>query len=899
MKNMKSLLSLLCIIFTLLSVNALKSENYAMVISLRSGNQELSDMNKIYCITLKNIFRQAAVKPENIKIFFEGGADELPGAEKPEKEKILKFCETLRKKTGKDDKLWIFFFGHASASEKNVYLATQGKRLKGREIADSLSTLKAQKLIFCLNTEAYALYSAFRASGENALFSATNSRTQMNPPIFPRFLLSYWQASADSNLVEVFTKASSLTEKYYEESNKAIPEESVFYDGKKEYKPPFKNSETSPLAKLSLATEKTIELMAETAEDENSTASAPAGRKESDTKNLDFNEFDELIKTGEESAALPEIHPASEKTLNAIKEAAANAEKMKEYQAFFLKRTVNYTVNNDWSTVTERKISLYINDDTAAENYANLTYFDSPPYNEIEINDAEIIYKDGTFRKIKDRIITGSSRRTHILKFPGAAKGCLISLKLKNTSAPSTSLRNFNKEILFQMPVPVLNFRLILRFPKKQFFNYKLYNIECTPEKKENEYSRIYTFSMKNIQPLISLPYDPPLKNIAERIAISSMKSWNDFRDWISRMIKGSSKLDSKTEKLIEQLTRNGKTDTEKVRAIYEFLCELRYETTPIGARAFKPRTPSEVCFEKYGDCKDKANALVAMAGYLGIKGYFVLLNRMSFTDPDFPSWQFNHAIAYFPNLTGYPNGLWCDATDGSTPFGSVPPGDIGRNAFVIKENSGFEFKKVTLPFNATNFLDEKLVVYPPENNKTKAEFEITASGLNDYYLRQNLKRRSNLEQIYTIQSVLNNSFTGISVKSVETTPVHDLQTPLKITAECTIDDYELLLNSDFNPPKELWSIVAPEKRSHPLMLNDNQPFSISQTIILKGKKPLKKTEKISCIPYCNAEVKYDSFEKSYRRILKLNVDRPMIEVRDYKKFRNAVIKVYKSIRDK
>jgi len=145
----------------------------------------------------------------------------------------------------------------------------------------------------------------------------------------------------------------------------------------------------------------------------------------------------------------------------------------------------------------------------------------------------------------------------------------------------------------------------------------------------------------------------------------------------------------------------------------------------------------------------------------------------------------------------------------------------------------------------------------------------------------------------------LNNSFTGISVKSVETTPVHDLQTPLKITAECTIDDYELLLNSDFNPPKELWSIVAPEKRSHPLMLNDNQPFSISQTIILKGKKPLKKTEKISCTPYCNAEVKYDSFEKSYRRILKLNVDRPMIEVRDYKKFRDAVIKVYKSIRDK
>jgi hypothetical protein len=895
MKNLKSLLYLLSVIFTVISANTLKSENYAMVISLRSGNQELSDTNKMYCITLKNILNQGGVKSENFRIFFEGGESELPGSEEPEKQIILKHCTTLSEKLTSDDRLWIFFFGHASTSEKNIYLATKGKRLKGREIAEALSSVKAQKFIFCLNTEAYVLYTAFRNSGKNAVFSATDSKNQMNPPILPRFLLSYWQASADSNLIEIFTKATTLTAKYYEDSNKAIPEESIFYDGKKEYKSPFKNAKKSPLAKISLATEESIELAAGTAESERDTET----KQKTDKAPLNFSEFDELIKNGEEAAALPELNPASKETLLTLKSAEKSAEEMTDYQAFFINRKVIYTVNNDRSTVTEKSVSIYINDDTAAENYAQLTYRDSPPYNEIKINDAEIIYKDGTFRKIKDKILSGSSIRTHLLKFPGAGKGCIISVNIKNTSAPSTQLRHFNKEILFQMPVPILDFRLTLRFPKKQFFNYKLYNIECKPEKKENEYSSIYSFSMKNIKPLISLPYDPPLKNIAERISISSMKNWSDFRDWIGTMIKGSSKLDAKTEALIKKLTQNANTDTEKVRAIYEFLCELRYETTPIGARAFKPRTPSKVCFEKYGDCKDKANALVAMAGYLGIKGYFVLANRMSFTDPDFPSWQFNHAIAYFPKLTEYPNGLWCDATDGSTPFGSIPPGDIGRNAFLIKENSSYEFKKITLPFNAENLFKENILISEIINNQAQAETVITTSGLNDYYLRQTLKRQSNLKQIYTIQTILNNSFTGLTVKSVKTTQIHDLQTPLKITAECVVDDMELLLNSDFNPPKDLWSVIALENRIHPLMLNDNQPFSVEQTIIIKGKPPIKKAVKIDCPPYCNAEINLDAENNSYRRTLKFTVDKPMIEIKDYKKFRSSIIQIYKNIRYK
>ncbi|UKI32488.1 MAG: hypothetical protein L6W00_02560 [Lentisphaeria bacterium] len=91
------------------------------------------------------------------------------------------------------------------------------------------------------------------------------------------------------------------------------------------------------------------------------------------------------------------------------------------------------------------------------------------------------------------------------------------------------------------------------------------------------------------------------------------------------------------------------------------------------------PAPPGEVVRNRFGDCKDKANALVTMAEKLGIRACRVLLNRGGRSDPKFPSWQFNHMLVLLPELPGYPDGLWLDPTDGTTKFGELPPGDEGE----------------------------------------------------------------------------------------------------------------------------------------------------------------------------------------------------------------------------
>ena len=144
---------------------------------------------------------------------------------------------------------------------------------------------------------------------------------------------------------------------------------------------------------------------------------------------------------------------------------------------------------------------------------------------------------------------------------------------------------------------------------------------------------------------------------------------------------------------------RSAKTRLEKIRKAYEFVSALRYVAIEFGVNGIRPRTPAVVLQNRYGDCKDKANLLIALLANMGIDGQFVLLNRFSSTDVDFPSWQFNHAIAYVPKApdAGQPDDLWLDTTDSTAPFPTLSPGDIGRNALVFDKDSG-QFLTVTAP---------------------------------------------------------------------------------------------------------------------------------------------------------------------------------------------------------
>jgi len=401
-------------------------------------------------------------------------------------------------------------------------------------------------------------------------------------------------------------------------------------------------------------------------------------------------------------------------------------------------------------------------------------------------------------------------------------------------------------------------------------------------------YSRKTVFSTGPLEAFEPLPYDLPQQEIMAFVRVSSFESWDDFRALNEKLMAGSDLCGDKTKETFRTLTAGKKSAPEKLRAIYEYLCALRYDTTPIGIRALRPRLPDSVCESRSGDCKDKANALVAMAALADIKGYVALLNRFSTTDTSFPSWQFNHAIAFFPDIEGFPDGLWCDATDGSTPFATLPPGDIGRDAMLLKPGS-YEFRKVALAGKNVNTMK---IITSLSVNKTddsvSGTFRLDASGISDYRLRNAVKRSSSTGLKLLLQDLVNHSFTGLGVASCSSSAHEKLGENLTLSANVTGGPW-ILVSHSFTVPY-MWNSVALPERSRKMILNDGQPFSFESILEVKGSPYVstpsewKQSTSIADTSVYN-EIKNEKAIRKIRFVLK----KPIVEKEEYKIFRKQI----------
>ena len=66
----------------------------------------------------------------------------------------------------------------------------------------------------------------------------------------------------------------------------------------------------------------------------------------------------------------------------------------------------------------------------------------------------------------------------------------------------------------------------------------------------------------------------------------------------------------------------------ESLARAFEFAArDVRYVSIQIGIGGYKPHTPSQVCSNRYGDCKDKAFLLSLLLRELGAEAYPALVN--------------------------------------------------------------------------------------------------------------------------------------------------------------------------------------------------------------------------------------------------------------------------------
>ncbi len=198
----------------------------------------------------------------------------------------------------------------------------------------------------------------------------------------------------------------------------------------------------------------------------------------------------------------------------------------------------------------------------------------------------------------------------------------------------------------------------------------------------------------------------PPELASWPQFEFSTTASWKQVADMYRQMAEPQIRIDEVAQIVHETVDAKDSRE-EKIRKLTARLHkDVRYTGIEFGRLAIVPQPPAEVFRRKYGDCKDKAATLVAMLRAANIPAYLVLLSSGTGHDvtPSLPGGNlFNHAIVFVP---GKPD-MWIDATDEYSPAGSLPIGDQGRYALVIRENTT-ELTRIPATKGIDNLLVEK-----------------------------------------------------------------------------------------------------------------------------------------------------------------------------------------------
>ena len=252
----------------------------------------------------------------------------------------------------------------------------------------------------------------------------------------------------------------------------------------------------------------------------------------------------------------------------------------------------------------------------------------------------------------------------------------------------------------FQGSLPVISSRYNLTLPE----GWRAEGITFNHSKIEPTINGTsYSWELSNLPPIPDEPLSPSISNLVPRLAVSyhppantqpltikTFANWGDVAAWMSELEDPQVQVDDALARKAYELTALAKTEYDKIRAIAEYVQNIRYISIQTGigrGGGYRPHASTEVFAKSYGDCKDKANLMRAMLKVVGITAIPVSIYS---GDPNYvrAAWpspqQFNHCIiavkvsdqTQASTIIQHPTLgrlLIFDPTDDQTPIGDLP----------------------------------------------------------------------------------------------------------------------------------------------------------------------------------------------------------------------------------
>lgn len=227
-------------------------------------------------------------------------------------------------------------------------------------------------------------------------------------------------------------------------------------------------------------------------------------------------------------------------------------------------------------------------------------------------------------------------------------------------------------------------------------YNTHAVGIEIEPQEHSHQNPTVLVWKLENIPPRIIEDFMPPENRLQMALYFApsnfsldkyfgSFESWEKFGRWYLQLSEGRQELSSEAKNRVRKLVDEVPTPLEKIQKLYSYLQDdTRYVALELGVGGWQPYSADWVFQNKYGDCKDLSNFMIAMLNEVGITAYPVLIRTRDrgVVFPEYPYKYFNHSIAAVPMEE---DTVWLECTADYLPAGHLPPGNEGCNVLIVK----------------------------------------------------------------------------------------------------------------------------------------------------------------------------------------------------------------------
>jgi transglutaminase-like putative cysteine protease len=412
----------------------------------------------------------------------------------------------------------------------------------------------------------------------------------------------------------------------------------------------------------------------------------------------------------------------------------------------------------------------------------------------MEVVQAQVVKADGSVVPVTDKDIQDTEQtgdmniydpegRAKKLTIPNLAVGDVVDVTYRLTRALPTRVGFFNDTFAFRSSEPLLSSSYNVDAPASLPLTAEIYHRERAGTVKTTQ-SRVgdrihYAWSVEHEPVLVPEP-SMNFTNEIPMLVVSTDPSWQHFSAWWAELTKPQLEATPDIKAKVAELTKDAKTDDEKIRALYDFVAQdIRYRGLGVGPRTgYTPRKASETLASRWGVCRDVSILLTSMLRESGFDAYPVITNMGDPVLPKIAYDGFNHAIVAMRDKHG---GAWTFLDPTAKNNSDLLPGYEAEQNVLVAIAPGAALATIPAIEPAHNLGHATATTTIHDDGSMRASVKFETKGMFDLVVRSVAVMMSQDQQREVVERVLHHAMPDAKLVSLEMSSAAMLAKPMEI----------------------------------------------------------------------------------------------------------------------